>query len=377
MYKKTFSANVINALEQNKCNADQLKTFMFDYLNGNQVTKADGSIMSKAEMNDRINGVFFSILGIDKTNGVSARDIYRAMRDPHSVYQCFEVMEDILDVQIEKGFRDDDFMTQFVDRKVIANGDRQDFWTNDDAIITVSKVAGTHHDVSLQRLGTGHSYTIPTSVYGAAVGAAFKRVLSGEEDFADLINAVSRAFNQKVLAEMYTEVMALDKSVPSALKGTGDLDADKLDLLIENVETANDSSVTLFGTHVALAHLNKIADIQWAPNSQKEDMARLGRLGNWHGRNLFEIPQRFPENVTFDGAFNDIKRLIDDKTILLIPNNSDKFVKMVDVGETTVYEVTEDGKAGGRIDGLRDYEVQRSFGVGIQTGRYHGAWTLA
>ena len=45
--------------------------------------------------------------------------------------------------------------------------------------------------------------------------------------------------------------------------------------------------------------------------------------------------------------------------------------------ETEINEITQKGEEHGRIDDVMKYEVQRSFGVGVQIGRYFGAWTLA
>ena len=93
----------------------------------------------------------------------------------------------------------------------------------------------------------------------------------------------------------------------------------------------------------------------------------MGRLGYYGPYTLVEIPQRFALNDT-------TKKLMDPKTLFIMPQVEDKFIKFVDVGETEIYEITDKGD---RIDDTMKYEVQRSMGVGTQIGRYFGVWTLA
>lgn len=156
--------------------------------------------------------------------------------------------------------------------------------------------------------------------------------------------------------------------------GNGALTADTKDAfdeIIENVGAINGTDVVIMGTKTALKKLNNLTDVDWRADSQKESIASTGRLGSYEGTTLIEIPQRF--------AVNDLtKKLVDDKSLLIMPvTNDNKFVKVVDSGETEINEVTEKGEAGGRYDNVRKYEEIRSFGVGVVLGRYFGAWTLA
>ena len=65
------------------------------------------------------------------------------------------------------------------------------------------------------------------------------------------------------------------------------------------------------------------------------------------------------------------------KVLLIMPKTSDnKFVWVVDQGETLIDEITERGEEHGRIDDVMKYEMQRSFGVTTKVGRYFGAWIL-
>ena len=106
-------------------------------------------------------------------------------------------------------------------------------------------------------------------------------------------------------------------------------------------------------------------DVDWITDDQKRDVATMGRLGYYGPYTLVELPQRFALNDT-------TKKLLDPKTLFIMPQVEDKFIKFV--GETEIYEVNEKGA---RMDDTMKYEVQRAMGVGVQIGRYFGVWTLA
>lgn len=226
----------------------------------------------------------------------------------------------------------------------------------------------------MQRLGSGESYTVATSVYGIAVGADIDMYLAGRLDWSKFTDACARAFVLKIQNDMYAEVMNAGEQLPAQFKGTGALGTttkDAFDTLIEDVEIANGNvPVYIIGTKTALKKLTALADIDWVTEGQKESVANTGRLGSYEGVTLFEIPQRFALNDTS-------KKLVDSKKLLIMPQTEDKFVKFVDVGETEINEITEKGEANGRMDDTMKYEVQRAMGIGTQIGRYFGYWKLA
>ena len=81
---------------------------------------------------------------------------------------------------------------------------------------------------------------------------------------------------------------------------------------------------------------------------------------------LMEIPQRFVNNDT-------ATKLVDNDKLLIMPMvNDNKFVKLVDYGETTL-EVTE---IGATMNDQQSYEIQRRMGVGVVISRYFGTWTI-
>ena len=348
-------------------NYEGFRNLSYDLAHNIEVYDEDGNRVSNADANAKLRKYVYNILGINEKS--TKRDRKRAMAKYGQ--ELFEVIEDVIDIKVETGFKESEFFNQFVEERNIKRGDSQEFWTEDDVILSAVKVSGDHHDFTLQRLGSGESYTVTTSVYGIAVGADIDMYLAGRYDWAKLTDACARAFVVQIQNEMYAEVMNVGDKLPAQFKGTGTLGSatkDQFDTLLEDVATANDNvPVIVMGTKTALKKLTALADIDWITEVQKGEVAATGRLGSYEGVILMEIPQRFALNDT-------TKKLVDSTKLLIMPQVENKFVKFVDVGETEIYEVTEKGA---RMDDTMKYEVQRAMGIGTQIGRYFGVWTLA
>lgn len=226
-------------------------------------------------------------------------------------------------------------------------------------------------------MGAGESTSATISKYGIAVGADVSLYLAGRLDWNKFVQQTADAFVRKIKNDCYATVINAGATLPSMFQGTGALDAaakEDFDQLIEDVSTANGNCpVYIMGTNTALKKLNALADVTWADNDSKKDMMAHGRLGSYEGTDLIEIPQRFA--VGFVDLPDEQKRLITSGKLLIMPAIEDKFVKLVDEGETEINEVGVGEKAV-RMDDTQVYEVQRGFGIVTQIGRYFGQWTF-
>lgn len=357
----------LQGIFENADNFEGFKNLSYDLAHNVEIFDEEGKKMSNVDANKTLRKYVFDILGINENS--TKRDRKRAMQKYGN--ELFEVIEDVIDIKVETGFKESEFFNQFVEERNIARGDSQEFWTDEDIVLSTVKIAGDHHDFTLQRLGSGESYTVTTSVYGIAVGADIDMYLAGRYDWSKLTDACARAFVVQIQNEMYAEVMNVGEKLPAQFKGTGTLGSatkDQFDTLIEDVTIANDNApVIIMGTKTALKKLIGLADIDWVTEGQKGEVAATGRLGSYEGVTLMEIPQRFALNDT-------TQKLVDSTKLLIMPQVENKFVKFVDVGETEITEVTE--KAA-RMDDTMKYEVQRAMGIGTQIGRYFGVWQLA
>lgn len=142
-----FSTPHLNNLFSGGENAyewDSVKNLMFDLSNKVDIFDEDGNKVSKAEAETTMRNVIFSILELDPSQKLSKRDMKRAMK--RHGQELFEVIEELVDIKVNTGLKENDFFQDFVDYRNLAIGDKNEFYTEDKTVLAVSKVAGNHHD---------------------------------------------------------------------------------------------------------------------------------------------------------------------------------------------------------------------------------------
>ena len=127
-----------------------VKNLMFDLGAGREIYDAEaGRVVSKAEASDAIRKACFEFLGLTKDS--TDKQIKRALNSEKGT-QFFEVIEEIVDTQIAYGLSESEFFNDYVESKNMKDGDRNEFWVDDEVLLTVSKVNGDHHDLKLDRV---------------------------------------------------------------------------------------------------------------------------------------------------------------------------------------------------------------------------------
>ncbi len=367
MNKMNFSAHVLNVFDEMKTSYEEVKNLMFD-LYKNELD--DG--ISKREAEDKLREVSLKIFGLTKDS--SRRERERAYRD--HARQYFDVIEEVTDWTVSTGLKENEWFNALVNYRNLKEGDTNLFVNeHEEVILSIARMGKRHHDTMLQRLPENTTYSVETDVYGAAVGADIDRYLIGQEDWTKLVDAITKAFVVKIQELIFAEILEAPKKLPaqSEFVQTGALNTTnrkKFNKVLQNVSVANDNAdVVIMGTMVALQELENLIDVKWVADSQKEDIAKMGRLGNYGRYTLVEIPQRF--------ARNDVtKSMYKDDTLFVFATGDNKLVDMVDVGETLIEEITERGTANSNIADIMKYEVQRELGVSTRIGRYLRSWPI-
>nr|DAW74485.1 MAG TPA: capsid protein [Caudoviricetes sp.] len=367
MNKMNFSAHVLNVFDEMKTSYEEVKNLMFDLYKD----ELDDGI-SKREAEDKLREVSLRIFGLTKDS--SRRERERAYRD--HARQYFDVIEEVTDWTVSTGLKENEWFNALVNYRNLKEGDTNLFVNeHEEVILSIARMGKRHHDTMLQRLPENTTYSVETDVYGAAVGADIDRYLIGQEDWTKLVDAITKAFVVKIQELIFAEILEAPKKLPaqSEFVQTGALNTTnrkKFNKILQNVSVANDNAdVVIMGTMVALQELENLIDVKWVADSQKEDIAKMGRLGNYGRYTLVEIPQRF--------ARNDVtKSMYKDDTLFVFATGDNKLVDMVDVGETLIEEITDRGTANSNIADIMKYEVQRELGVSTRIGRYFGSWTI-
>jgi len=144
MNKLTFS-NLNDRLQGifgTEDNFEGFRNLSYDLAHGVEIFDEDGARVSVADANAKVRNYVFSILGINEKS--TKRDRKRAMKKYGN--ELFEVIEEVIDIKVETGFKDSEWFNTFVEERNIARGDSQEFWTDEDIVLAASKIAGDHHD---------------------------------------------------------------------------------------------------------------------------------------------------------------------------------------------------------------------------------------
>ena len=361
-----FAANVREVFENDENKLFAFNKLMLDTANG---TFEDG--ISAKEASAKIVSMFKEIIGVDEH--ASKAEVRKAIKRNQQV--LFDLIEEVVPNLLQTGWQENPFFNEFVETKNIDIGDKNVFYTEDETLLTVSKVSGNHWDIDRQRLGKGASYSVETSWYGIAVYSEYERLLTGAEDFATFVNKLYEAVDKYVNESIYQAMLSASEQLPGGTDGngqwvkTGALDAaEKIKFLqlIEDVQMATGMEVVIMGTKTALSRLEAMQDINWISEDMKVARNTTGKIGFWEGIRLVEIKQGFKLNDT-------TARLVDDKQLLIMPVGDNRFIKVVNEGQPEMRQVNDNTT---NLDMTYDYRYMWKMGVGVQIGLLFGVYNI-
>lgn len=362
-----FDAHVREIFENDDAKFASFNKLMLDVANDNL---EDGITIKEA--NAKITAMFKKIIGCDEHS--TRAEVRKAIRKNQQV--LFDLIEEVVPNLLQSGWRDNPFFNEFVETRNIDIGDQNVFYTEDETILTVSKVSGNHWDLDRQRLGKGTTFSVATSWYGIAVYSEYEKLLTGLEDFATFVTKLYEAVDRFVNESIYEAFVSAASELPGGVGGagqwvkTGDLgDAtkDAFMTLIEDVQMATGMDVVIMGTKAALSKLEGMQKIDWVSNEMKNERYTTGRLGYFEGTRLVEIKQGFKLNDT-------THRLVDDKQLFIMPVGDNKFVKVVNEGQPEMRQVQDNVT---NQDMTYDFRYMFKIGVGVQIGLRFGVWNIA
>jgi len=329
--------------------------------------------ISTADANRAIRKVFMQICGLTEEDLKSRKKRHRA--EKLHAPEIYEIIEEDIEFAINEGWEQNEWFENFVERKSTALGDANSFYVEENQYLIVGKTSGDHHDITMQQIGAGEEFSVAYQDHSVKIGKDIDLIILGRYDYNKLVNKIADAYVKDIQDSVFADVYAASAKLPASMKKSGALSAAtkaNFDQLIENVEMVNGSGVIIMGTKNALKKITALADVDWATNEQKAQIVATGRLGNYEGTTLMEVPQRLKIGADLDTlAATDL--LLPNDKLLIIPVNDDRFVKFFDLGETEIREITEKGDL---KDDFQTYEVRRAYGHEIVLGRYFGEWTI-
>jgi hypothetical protein len=330
-------------------NKQELVTLCVDVVNN----PARVAHFSKGQDADtKIRAKFFEIMG---TETPTKKDIRR-----HEV-QIYEIMEEVLTETYLKGVEEDAFFSRFAETRNLALGDSQEFFIEDDGVVVVSEHAGNHWNIDRQKLEGGTPFTVKVKSYSAAIYGDFFLFLTGRLTFGRLVAKVGDGILNKINGEVAASFASAATNLPAQFKKTGAYDEDKLIELVSHVEAIAGSAVVV-GTR---SGLSKVGNVEYFSNEMKNEKAGTGKVGQYNGMTFVQLPSVHKAN-SFDFAY-------DDKQLLVLPANDDRFIKLVFEGDDMINQTTEGTD---NVDMSLEYKFLTKFGTSIVFSTLFGEYKL-
>ena len=353
-----------NTTVQNAFDNDEQKFLGFqELLQAATIGKGEVEGYTKKEVNDKIVSKFRAAIGCDEHS--TAKEIRKAIRRNQSV--VFDLLEETLDNMMITGWQNDPFMMKYVETRNLALGDKNEFYVEDDSMLSVMKISGNHHDIIRQRLGAGSKTSLTTHWVGLKVYAEFERLTTGVEDWATFVNKIYEGYDYYIKETIYNAMVGYKDSIAATFKKTGSVTAETLRELCELIEMVTGHPVVIMGTRTALRKVTALQNAQFISDAMKNEHYTTGMLGMWEGYELVEIPQGFKRNdLTQTIVTNDI--------LWIMPVVDNKFIKLVNEGDTQVYQITD---AIEHMDMTYDFEVQQKLGIAVLFNMAFGMYVMA
>lgn len=303
-----------------------------------------------------VRDAFFEILGEEKLDWKGWRR--------HKI-EIFEVMENVLDVNLPLAWADSPFYRQFVETKTTANGDTNEFDVEDSSVLFTSKLAGNYWSIDRQKLQGVKSFGVHVETIGVRVYDELERFLKGTITLEKMMTALQKAFQTDIDSRIYTSFNGISTYLPAKFQETGTYDKDTMADLIERVQVASQQNVILAGTRAALAHIPDGINANVMSASQKEEIATTGMLLDYTGLGVraMQIPQSF---ARFSYDFK-----VDNNSIFVLPDGV-KPCKLFFEGDTRTKENTSQDNDDMTIDAT----VMMKAGVGIICPTLIGKYTI-
>lgn len=363
-----FDAHVREVFEHDENKFFGFNKMMMDVALDNEL---EGGLSAK-EASDKIVSIFRKAIGVDERS--TKADVRKAIRRNQQV--LFDLIEEFVPNLLRTGWQDNPFFNEFVETRNTDIGDKAIFYTEDETLLSVSKVSGNHWDIDRQRLGKGASFSVETSWYGIAVYSEYERLLTGAEDFATFVKKLYEAVDRFVNESIYQAMISASAQLPGGATGTGQwVKTGALDettktvfmQLIEDVQMATGMEVVIMGTKTALSRLEGIQDINWVSEDMKVARNTTGKIGYWEGIRLVEVKQGFRLNDTTN-------RLVDDKQLLIMPVGDNKFIKVINEGQPEMRQVNDNTS---NQDMTYDYRYMFKMGVALMVNLLFGVYNIA
>ena len=267
----------------------------------------------------------------------------------------FEIMQETMDAVVPAQVMA--LISQFAEVKNYANGQKPSFKIKKGKIrarkfATRATASGVYETF---RLDTD-TIDVNTFVIGDAAYIDFERFLSGDEDWADYMEALMDGILHRIYKEIYNELMngaaLLGNANREEVDGEG-FSAEGLDRLLRVVKAYGDP-VIVASTDYINAMGEKVVASAIVTDADKEEIRNYGRILKYKGVPIVELP------VSFEDETN-TKEVFGGQFAFILPSSGYKILMVAFEGQTVVKEWEN-------RDNSMELQAYKKMGTAIVTG---------
>jgi hypothetical protein len=309
---------------------------------------------SQAERSQAIREAFV------KMNGGSTK---LSPKTFHRGSELFALVEELIPVIVDEGFKDDDELLKLIEYKNIKDGDKNEFYTDGKVYFVVADAAAGIKGVRRQRLDNSQSVAVTTTMKIVRVYEELGRLLAGRITFDKFVDAVAEGFKQKIYADAQAAIDNISTTtigLDADLVVSGTYSEQSLLDLIEKVEAATGKTATIYGTKSALRKVSTAV----VSDKAKDDIYNFGYYGKFNGTAMVALRQSYKPGTK---EFN-----LKSNKLYIIAGDSQP-IKVVNEGEGIML----DQEATVNNDLTREYVYGQGYGVGTIVSEQLGVYTIA
>ena len=314
---------------------------------------------SIADSNDALRLAFAKLMEFSSEDMESGKIVISRQTMRKYKADIFEILEVVINETLQEGLKSQ--FDGFAEYRNLAWGDENLFVTPAEQIYRVALVSDGNGNIRRQRLRDGQEFSVSLDTYAIKIGEDFHRFLAGRVEWADLMAGIAESFKRDMTQRIYQAILSSYGKYNSTYHFSGTLTEDDLVELAMHIKARTGEDCAVYGTKLALRKL--------APNAITEDMKNrrneVGYYGTIAGIDLREIEQSH--------KYGTDEFAIDNNMVLVLPQNSDKMVKVVNEGDAII----QDQNGGITSDMMKEYFIANRFGVSVICTKVFGFVKMA
>lgn len=270
----------------------------------------------------------------------------------------FEIMQETMDAVVPAQVMQ--IVSQFAEVKNYAHGQKPSFKIKKGKIrarkfATRATASGVYETF---RLDTD-TLDVNTFVIGDAAYIDFERFLSGDEDWADYMEALMDGILHRIYKEIYNELINgaallgnINKKETVGSFATADLDG-----LLKIVKAYGDPVIVATSDYISEMG-GEVLEQAWATDADKEEIRNYGRILKYKGAPVVELPVSYEDETNTTEVFGG-------KFAFVLPSSGYKVMMVAFEGNTIVKEWEN-------RDNSMELQAYKKMGTAIVTGNNWG-----